>query len=1050
MKPLLYPVFALFLALFFALPAAAQKKTRPTDQPAHNDTLLSALKWRNIGPFRGGRSNAVSGVVGNDNVYYCGYTGGGLWKTDDAGSNWRCISDGFFRTSSVGDVAVAESDPNVVYAGMGEHAVRGVMSSYGDGVYRSTDAGQTWRHLGLDKTRHISDVVVHPQNPDVVYVAAQGPIYGPGEDRGVYKSTDGGVTWRKVLYVDPTTGVSSLSMDMQNPRILYAATWQHRRYPWKVESGGPGSGVWKSTDAGETWQKINDGLPELMGKIGLSVSRAQPNRIYAIVEAEKAKAGVYRSDDGGKKWTLMTTDQALTARSWYYMEIAADPQQADWVYVLNAPFMFSSDGGRTFRSVAVRHGDTHDLWINPHDSGNMILGDDGGAEITFNTCRTWSSQDNQPTAQFYRVNVDNLFPYRVYGGQQDNSSVVIPSRSSGSGISANDWFEGPGCECAFVAFDPNKPEQLYGGCYQGQIEVMDAASRLTKDIMPYPAINLGNAPRTMKYRYNWNAPIVASPHDPRTIYHAAQVLLKTTDGGLSWTAISPDLTRNDTTKQGLGGGPITNEGAGGETYNTINYVVESPHERGVIYTGADDGSVFVTRDGGKTWKNVTPPGLPESVVHSIEVSPHDKGTAWVCANRFKFNEFNSWLYKTTDYGVTWTRQAEALKDDFLRVVREDKKVPGLLYGGAERGFYLSRDGGATWQRWQSNLPVVPVTDLVHHQNDLVAATAGRSYWILDDVGALQQGAGTFEKPARLTLYTPKPGVLFSAPATPETNMSLGRNPLNGVVLDYFLAAKPDSNQLFLKILDHRGQVIRTYTNRKDPAFKTYPGGPPAPQLLPAERGLNRFAWDLRTERLPEVADVYVYGDYRGHRVAPGDYRARLILRGDSMEVPIVLQADPRLRGVTPADWQAQQQLVGELESTVRDIHGSINTLRRVRKQVEAYNELLKDQTDKAALVKAGKTLIDRVNQWESSVLETRMKNFQDILNFPAKLNSEFLDLRSRLDATDPRVTGGARERVKDLQAEWAKAKAGYEAIVGKEIGEYEKLFRESGVPVVIR
>ncbi|MEQ8423777.1 MAG: glycosyl hydrolase, partial [Cyclobacteriaceae bacterium] len=500
------------IALFVSESSIAQRRSKATPAPASQSTfnadLYKGLKWRNIGPYRGGRSNAVSGVVNNDMLYYVGYTGGGVWKTDDAGSSWKNISDGFFKTGSVGEIAVSEFDPNVIYVGMGEHAVRGVMTSYGDGVYKSTDGGATWANIGLEKTRHISDIVIHPQNSEVVLVAGQGPVHGPSADRGVYKSTDGGTTWKKTLYVDENTGVSSLSMDMNNPRILYAATWQHRRYPWKVESGGPGSALWKSTDGGDTWKKIVEGLPKELGKMGISVSRANSNRVYAIVETEKAKSGLYRSDDGGKKWTLLSNNQDISSRSWYYMEVFADPINEDIVYVLNAPVMRSIDGGKNFQQVRVGHGDTHDLWINPKNNDNMILGDDGGGEISFNRGDTWSTLNNQPTAQFYRVNVDNVFPYHVYGGQQDNSSVVIASRTNSMGITESDWFAGPGCESAYIVFDPANPELLMGGCYQGNIDVLNVETRESKDVRQYPSSNLAYEVKDMKYRYNWNAPIV--------------------------------------------------------------------------------------------------------------------------------------------------------------------------------------------------------------------------------------------------------------------------------------------------------------------------------------------------------------------------------------------------------------------------------------------------------------------------------------------------------------------------------------------------------------
>jgi photosystem II stability/assembly factor-like uncharacterized protein len=1043
-----------WLSILLASTTGVAQRTRPAAQqpaPAFQADLYKGLKWRNIGPFRGGRSVAVSGVVGNNQVYYTGYTGGGLWKTEDAGITWRNISDGYFKTGSVGDIAVSESDPNVIYVGMGEHAVRGVMTTFGDGVYKSTDGGKTWKHLGLENTRHISDVIVHPSNPDIVYVAAQGAVHGPNPERGVYKSTDGGITWRRVLYVDENTGASSLSMDMTNPRILYAATWQHRRYPWKVESGGPGCAIWKSTDGGETWTKITEGLPKEMGKIGVSVSRANPNRVYAIVEAEKSKAGLYRSDDGGKKWNHLSNDQNITARSWYYMEVVADPQNEDVVYVLNAPFMKSIDGGKTFQSVRVGHGDTHDLWINPHNNRNMILGDDGGGEITFNGGKSWSPLNNQPTAQFYRVNVDNLFPFRVYGGQQDNSSVVIKSRTNSFGITEQDWFEGPGCESAWIAFDPDNPVLLYGGCYQGGIDVLDTRTGERKDIRQYPSTNLAFRPKDMKYRFNWNAPLIASPHDPNTIYHAANVVFKTTNGGITWEVISPDLTRNEESKQQEGGGPITNEGAGGENYNTIYYLIESPHEKGLLYAGSDCGLVHITRDGGRSWQNITPAGLPECMIHSIEISPHDKGTVYISASRYKFNDFASYTYKSTDYGKNWTRISNGVdKDDFIKVIREDRKVKDLLYAGAERGFYVSFNGGTNWHRLQLNLPVVPVTDLAIQGNDLVASTAGRSFWILDDLSALQQSRGNFGT-AQVKLFQPKPTVRYPSVTIPEWmgNLpGLGMNPPDGVILDYYLKEKADTNTVRLEIFDGSGNRIRTYTNKKDETFKPWPGGPPAPQVLPAEEGVNRFAWDFRTESLPGIPNAFVYGDYRGYRVAPGTYRARITFKGETSEVPVEIVPDPNLK-VSASDWQAQQQFLQAVSQRITEIHQTVNRMRNVKKQLETYNEMLAAHKELHDLVTTGKELVKKLEKWEGEIVETRQKNFQDVINFPSKLNAEYFALKNVADEHDPRLTQGARDRLADLDKQWERHRTELDKLIREDITRFNELFRQKAVPALM-
>ncbi len=1033
----------------FTVSAQKVKSNTPTS-PAFNTDLYKGMKWRNIGPFRGGRSNAVTGLIGNDQVYFTGYTGGGLWKTEDAGLSWRNISDGFFKTGSVGDVAVSESDPNVIYVGMGEHAVRGVMTSYGDGVYKSLDGGKTWKHIGLEKTRHISDVIIHPTNSDIVFVAAQGALHGPSADRGIYKSTDGGTTWKKVLFVDENSGASSLSMDLTNPRILYAATWQHRRHPWQVESGGAGSSLWKSIDGGETWTKINEGLPMLLGKLGISVSRANPNRVFAIVEAEKGKDGLYRSDDGGKKWTLLSSDQNITSRSWYYTEVFADPLNADIVYVLNAPMMKSIDGGKTFQNIRVGHGDTHDLWINPKNGQNMILGDDGGGEITFNGGKSWSAQNNQPTSQIYRVNVDNRFPFYVYGGQQDNSSLVVKSRNNSFGLTERDWFEGPGCESAYIAFDPNNPTLLYGGCYQGIIGVLDTRTNEHKDIMQYPATNLAYKAKDMKYRFNWNAPIITSPHDASIIYHAANVIFKTSNGGMKWEVISPDLTRNDLTKQQDGGGPITNEGAGGENYNTINYLIESKHEAGVMYAGSDCGLLHITRDAGKTWQNITPTGLQESLIQSIEVSQHDKATVYVSATRYKFNDMASYTYKSVDYGKTWTRISNGVEnDDFIKVIREDKNVKDLLYAGAERGFYVSFNGGLQWNRVQLNLPVVPVTDLIIQGNDLVASTAGRAFWILDDLSAIQQSRGNVT--GNVKLFAPKATVRYPAVTIPDwmgTLPGLGMNPMDGVILDYYLKDKADTNKVVLEIFDANGKLLRKFSNKKDENFKGFAGGPPAPQVIPAEAGVNRFAWDFRTETLPEIPNAFVYGDYRGHRVAPGTYKARLTYKGEGSEIGFEIIQDPNLK-VGEADWKEQQSYMRLLEQRISEIHAAVNSMRKVKKQIENHQELLKGKNDMKDVLEAGKSLLEKMQALEENLVQTRQKNFQDVINFPSKLNTEYFNIRGVVDVHDPRVTQGAVDRFADLEKQWTMYQQQLSDLKSKDIVAYNNLYKQKSVPALV-
>ena len=1010
------------------------------------DSLFSNLKWRNIGPFRGGRANAVSGVVGNDQKFYAGYTGGGLWTTEDGGINWENISDGFFTVGSIGEVAVSESDPNVVYVGTGEHAVRGVMTSYGNGVYKSTDAGKTWKHIGLEKTRHISDIAVHPSNPDLVYVAGQGTVHGPNNDRGVFKSTDGGATWKKVLYINDSTGISSLSMDMNNPRILYATSWEHRRLPWTVSSGGAGSAIWKSTDEGNTWQKLTEGLPKMMGKMGISVSRANSNRVYAILETEKSKSGLYRSDDAGKTWALLSNNQDISSRSWYYMEVFADPINENIVYVLNAPMMKSIDGGKTFARVRVQHGDTHDLWINPSKNNVIALGDDGGAEISFDHGESWSSIMNQPTAQFYRVNTDNVFPYKVYGGQQDNSSVIIASRNNGSALTERDWTAGAGCESAFLAFDPNNPSLVFGGCYQGYIEVLNRNTNESKDVQAYPTLNLAIEPKDMKYRFNWNAPIVVSPHDPKTIYHAGNVLLKTTNGGLSWDAISGDLTRNDKSKQGPGGVPFTNEGAGGENYNTIAYVAESTLENGTIWTGSDCGLVHVTRDGGKTWTNVTPADLPESQINSIELSAFDKGVAYISATRYKLNDYGAYAYKTTDYGNTWTTINKGVKpDDFIKVIREDTKNKSILYAGSERGFYLSTDAGSSWQPFQLNLPIVPVTDLMIRDNDLVAATAGRAFWILDDLGAIQQASTA----SAVTLFTPKPAYKFGGgTGLPEAKYKAGQNAPEGVILDYILPELTDSTLVTLTITDASGKLIRTYSNKKDASYVKYPGGPAAATLLSAKKGHNRFLWNLRNDNItPDVQNVFVYGSYEGYAVPPGKYKAQLNFNGTISETEMIVLANPTI-SATAADWDEQQQVLATITASIGEMHQQVNELRKIRKQLVHHSEILKDLKPAEKVLDEAKKLIAGIDAWESNIVEGRIQNGQDVINWPSRLNVEFFNIKRLADAPDPRITQGIKARLADLQAQWNAEKGKLEAIK-KSVAAYNTLYKSQQLEALI-
>lgn len=1040
--------FVLLAVLMLPLQLEAQKRKKKKSTPSIvlNEKEFHGLKWRNIGPFRGGRSVTSTGVVGQPMTYYMGTTGGGIWKTVDDGITWKNVSDGFLKTGTVGAIAVSESNPSIVIAGMGEHAARGVMTSMGDGVYKSTDAGKTWKHIGLDKTRHISDVIIHPTNPDIIFIAAQGAQYGSTNDRGIYRSTNGGDSWEKVLFVNNTTGASSLSMDMKNPLILYAALWQHQRYPWTMESGGPSSALHKSVDGGTTWKKLEEGLPKEFGKAGISVSRANPERVFAVIEAEGKKGGVYRSDDAGKKWKQVNSNRINIARSWYYMEIFADPQDENRVYVLNAPAMKSIDGGKTFSRMPTPHGDNHHLWINPEDNSKLINSNDGGANVSNNGGKSWSTQQNQATSQFYRVITDNLVPYNVYGGQQDNSAIAIASRTNDRGIDWKDWYSVAGCESAYLAFDPDKPDVIYGGCYQGIIEKWVKASREGKSIKEYPELALGNAPENFKFRYNWNAPIISSPHDRNTIYHAGNVVFKTTDGGQSWEVISPDLTRNDISKQGPGGKPYTNEAAGGENYNTLMYLVASPHEKGVLWAGSDDGLIHITKNDGGDWENVTPTGLQEGIINSIEVSPHDRATAYVAVMRYKSMDLKPYIYKTTDYGKSWTKITNGITGEhtFVRVVREDHKRKGLLYAGTETGLFISFDDGENWQAFQLNLPVVPINDLTIQDNDLVAATAGRSFWILDDVAAIQNGAAPT---VSLQIFKPKDTYLLYGGSTDKPVPGLGQNPKQGVTFDYYLGGVSDSTDLKLEVVQNE-KVIRTYTNKKPTDFKSWPGGPSKPSVLPSKKGYNRFTWDFGRASLPAVDNVFVYGNYNGASVGPGTYTLRLTMDTNTSETSVTILPNPKIQA-TADDFEEQQSVLAQIENTIKNIHESVNQMRAAKKQLAAYAKLLENNIDAKPLLEKGKVLKTRIDTWEKNLIQPEQKTFQDVINYNNQLNAELMNLKDYVDAAEPKVTKGAKERLQDLLSEWKAYEQERNAIVNTEMAAYNQLFKALELPALI-
>ena len=1021
----------MFAAIAQAKPKVAVGASAVT---TFDSATFASLAWRNVGPFRGGRANAVAGIPSQPLTYFAGYTGGGVWRTDDAGINWRNISDGFFKSSSIGAIAVAPSDPNVIYVGSGEFAVRGQSSTYGDGMYRSTDQGRTWSHIGLTASRQISAVRVHPSNPEYAYVAVQGDRWKGSNDRGIYRTTDGGKSWTQLLKGEnATSGAVDLSMDPTNPRILYAAFWDHQRLPWMVRSGGAGSGMWKSLDGGDSWTRLSDGLPKLMGKIGVTVSPANPDRLFAIIEAENG--GLYRSDDAGKNWRLMTGDRLIQTRSWYYMNVTADPKNADVVWVMNAPVMRSIDGGRTFQTVQAQHGDNHQLWINPLDTRYLINANDGGASISMDGGKSWSTQDNQPTAQFYHVAVDDAFPYKLYGGQQDNSSVIIKSRTDGGSIDVRDWNGGPGCESANMGVSAKNPRYVYGGCYQGIIQEMDATTQLTREIMPWPEMNLTEPTDKTKYRFNWTAPIEVSQHDDKVVYHGGNVLFKTSDRGQHWSPISGDVTRNDKSRQGWGGGPITNEGAGGEVYATIVVIEESPHDAKVLYVGTDDGVIQRTRDGGATWTNITPSSWGDGLVNEIAVSPHDPGTLIVSFRKDRLGDYAPHVYQSTDFGASWSETIRGLRDgEPVRVVREDPARRGLLYAGTETGVYVSYDRGAQWLPF-AGFPVTPVTDLAIKHDDLIAATEGRAFWILDDLSVLRQRADSIATSAA-HLYAPRAASLAGGGSGSARNA--GKNPPYGATVFYRLATAPDSNTtVTLEFLDARGNVLRAFATRGDSVNK-----------LTAKEGLNSFSWNLRRAAPTKLGSVLLFGapSDGGARVSPGKYRVRLTAGTIIKTQPLDVLQDPRI--TEPVTVIAERDSIANLLSNrITEIHDAVLRVRDLKVQVQGFMTRAKDLSAADTVAKAGKALSAKLSALDPR-MTTKATNGQDIINYANGINGQYGFLLGQVEGNTA-VTQPVKDRLLQLEALWKALNAEVEQVETKDIEAFNALLQANKIPGVI-
>ncbi|WP_405563090.1 WD40/YVTN/BNR-like repeat-containing protein [Polaribacter sp. Asnod6-C07] len=974
-------VLFLVICIFFSANAKvnAQKKSTKV-----SDEYFSAIKWRNIGPFRGGRSAAVTGVSGKANLFYMGATGGGVWKTTDAGNTWQNISDGFFG-GSVGAVAVSESDNNVMYVGMGEKTVRGNVSS-GDGIWKSENAGKTWKHVGLKNSRHIPRMRIHPKNSDIVFAGVMGDLYKPTQERGVYKTTDGGETWRKVLFSNEDSGVVDLVIDPNNPRILYATTWNIRRTPYSLSSGGDGSALWKSTDEGETWTNIstNKGLPDgIWGIAGVTVSPVNSDIVYALIENKKG--GIYKSTDAGKTWKLINSERKLRQRAWYYTRLYADTQDENILYVLNVRYHKSTDGGKTYKTYNAPHGDHHDLWIAPKDNQRMIIGDDGGAQISFDAGENWSTMNNQPTAQFYRLATDNHFPYRILAAQQDNSTVRISHRTGGRFITESDWSSTAGGESAHIAVDPLNDDIVYGGSYGGLLTRVNHKTNESRAVNVWPDDPMGHGAEDFKYRFQWNFPILFSPNNKKRLYAASNHLHATEDEGQSWQLISPDLTRNDPKTLGPSGGPITKDNTGVEYYGTIFAVAESPLEPGLIYTGSDDGLVHITKNNGESWDNITPKKMPEwMMINCIEIDPFTKGGAYIVGTKYKSGDYSPYIYKTENYGKSWDLIVNGIaNEDFTRALRADPKRKGLLYAGTERGMYISFDDGKNWQTFKQNLPIVPITDLAIKDDNLIAATQGRSLWIIDDLTPLHQ-LNTLEK-EDVILYKPKDAYNLSG-GRGRTSRTSGTNHSGGVNIYYYINELKEKDVASISIFDANDNLIKKFSTKPDKDKKE--------GKLNIEEGNNIFNWNMMYDGAESVKGMILWwASLSGPMALPGTYKVELTVNDVKKSKNFSIVKNP-MSEASESDMKAQFDFINDINKKMTEIHKALKNVAKVKNQVGLLKKSIKDKKKHKDLIDFADKLVKDMTIVEEKLYQTKSKSGQDPLNYPIRLNNKLGHLNS--------------------------------------------------------
>jgi photosystem II stability/assembly factor-like uncharacterized protein len=1024
-----------YLLIIFTVLAFAKATSQQLPDPPAEEKFYESQKFRQLGPFRGGRSAAVTGVPGKPNLFYFGSTGGGVWKTENGGRTWENISDGYFG-GSIGAVTVAPSDHNVIYVGGGEKTLRGNVSS-GYGIWKTENAGKTWTQAGLPKSRHVPRIVVDPNDSNVVYAAVLGDIYKASVDRGVYKSVDGGATWTKQLFVNDMAGAVDLIIDPSNPRNLYASTWRVQRTPYSLSSGGEGSTLWKSTDYGNTWKEIstNDGFAKgTLGIMGITVSPVDSDRLYAIVE-NKDQGGVYRSDDAGLNWKKTNDDRSLRQRAWYYTRIYADTKNVDQLYVVNVNYHKSTDGGKNFSGARAPHGDHHDLWIAPNDPDRMIMADDGGAQITYDGGETWSTYHNQPTAQYYRVTTDDSFPYRIYVAQQDNGTIRIPHRTTGRSITDDDWEGTAGGESAHIAVDPKNNDIVYGGSYGGYLTRYNHVTKSQRAINVWPDNPMGHGAEGMKYRFQWNFPILFSKHETNKLYAFSNNVHVTTNEGQSWETISPDLTRNDPTKLVSSGGPITQDNTSVEYYCTIFAAAESPLKAGELWIGSDDGLIHLSKDGGANWTNITPKKLPEwAQINSIEPSRYDPATCYVAATRYKLGDFTPYLYKTTDYGKSWKLITDGIPSEhFTRVIREDDKLPEILYAGTETGLYISTDDGKSWKSFQMNLPIVPITDLAVKDNNLIIATQGRSLWIHDDLELVRQSFGNTLSRKQNSHHLFKPKTAYRMGGSGRAgSLTAGANHPSGVQVHYFLPDMKEKDSISLSFYDAKNKLIKSYSTYEKE------------NKLEPKKGANLFNWDTvydGAEKLPGM--ILWWANLSGPQAVPGTYKVELTVNGKKQSQPITIIPAPNSEA-SAADMQAQFDFVNEVNATVDKAHKSIKNIRSFNKKLSAFESLYGDREEQGIkdMIAMSKEMKKKFSEVEKTLYQTQNRSGQDPLNFPIRLTNKLAHLNSLAQIGDFAPTSQSIEVKNELTAEIEKQLAIFNEVLESDIKKFNQAFNE--------